>query len=125
MHRLLIDTADTFMLRGAVGFERRQQTMTSWSALYYVMLVISGAFFLLNLVVAVIISNLSIERAKQQRARVADKAAKWVDMADKGKGLEFTGKSAGGAASLMAQLVAQHHKTELEMEEKKEQEVIV
>lgn len=96
-----------------------EQTMTSWSRVYFILLVISGAFFLLNLVVAVIISNLSIERARLRKARVADKAAKWGDMAAIGTGLEAMGK-VGGTASMMASLVAKHHEEALKEEQKKE-----
>lgn len=81
-----------------------EDTMTAWSNWYFLLLVIAGSLFLLNLVVAVIIMNLSMARDEDED----DAADTWANMQG---GAPIAGRKPT-IADMITALVAAHRERE-------------
>lgn len=81
-----------------------EELMTSWTNLYFLLLITIGSLFLLNLVVAVITLNLSNERQAKQKI---SQAKRWAAVASLGATGEDT-----AAADVMWAAVAQTYQQE-------------
>lgn len=79
-----------------------EDTTTSWVAVYYIALITFGSLFLLNLIIAVIALNLSVERVVTEKK---EKAKEWELIAESSAAVD-----GGVSATLSAVIAATYNK---------------